>query len=213
MASYNEFILVNQIEDLAFPRPRSYIGIGGIILSAFKDQLSICSAALQNTGVDFTQIQVIDRCLLSQWVYGTLRSGRFLLEEAEGRNIIMAGMESAMSMLVSIGSRDLDTSLIMLGRFQRIDVLFFVLNPSVDLLISNREITEKAYPYAAVMESILYTSASKILYPIHERTIWSASQSYKLRYQTIPLAYSTWNSADGQTKQATDISRQFFNSR
>ena len=157
--------------------------------------------------------QVIDRCLLSQWVYGTLRSGKFLLDEAEGRNIILSGMESAMSMISSISSRDLDTSLIMLGRFQRIDVLFFVLCPSVDLLISNREIAGKDYPYAAVMEAVLYTSASKILNLIHERTVWSASGSHKLRYQTIPLTYSTWNSADGQTKKAADISRQFFSSR
>jgi len=211
LVRYDDFSSITLLGDLRFPRPRKYTGIGGIILSAFKDQLSICSAAMQIT--EENKIQVIDRCLLSQWVYGTLRAGKFILDEAEGRNIILAGMETAMSMLSSIGSRDLDTSLIMLGRFKQIEVMFFVLCPSIDLLEGNRELSEKLYPYAPAMETALYTSAAKILYPVHERTVWSASQKYKLRYQTITLSFSTWNSADGQAKKSADISRQFFSSR
>lgn len=211
MTRYEDFAHVNPVGGIELPRPRSYIGVGGLVLSAFKDQLSLCSAAMQNTIEN--KIQVVDRCLISQWVYGTLRSGRFLLAESDGRNIISSGMESAMVMMTSIGSRDLDVSMIALGHFKRIDIMFFILQPSMDILTTNREFSKKVYPYSSGVEKSLYHIAATILYPVHERTIFAASQQYKLRYQAIPLSYTTWNSADEQTRRSADISRQFFNSR
>lgn len=150
-----QFLWKPPAEHIKFERPRAYLAETGIVLSQVKDYLSMLSALIDMSGVPL----VLDRWGMSQWVYGSIRSG------------VTPGISTGLGILVSTirtvqagyreflyrsgsGFQDLKISL---------DLRFVVLLPSVEILNQNRSSCGKEYPYHPQVELRCYEAAAKYI--------------------------------------------------
>lgn len=161
------------------PRPRSYDGLEGIMLSQLKDMQTSTVLAYQ----DPSKTYVVDRWLLSQLVYGSIRQNRglhsgyvFELIKSGIQNIACAFEEKM------IRSRDIQPSFKL-----NIVVDFLILLPTVELLTMQRSGGKKEYPYDPETEIKMYRTMADILssQDIEVHTFESDYQGRELRNAEI----------------------------
>lgn len=150
---------VPQITQL--PRPRSYDGIEGIRLSQLKDAASVISIAYQEPNIPL----VLDRWLISQWVYGTMRQGQTDLDPRVG----LALIENGISRII-LEVEDRLTRSFQVGKpvIVTVSPTFIILIPSVLRLKMNRaQVNEtgklREYPFDPEQEIRLYQEAADLL--------------------------------------------------
>lgn len=132
-----------------FERPRAFSGPEGVAYSLVKDHISMTSALMTPRDT----IPVIDRWMLSQWVYGEIRRNE-LFDLAHGYSQAFSAMSSvnsiALELLYRQGKRMADIGSVV------VYVHIFVLLPGLDLLKRNREKAGRSFPYDPKTETHKY---------------------------------------------------------
>lgn len=146
------------------PRPRSYEGEEGIKLSQMKDALASIAVAYEEPNVPL----VLDRWMISQWVYGTIRSGETYLSATQGSSLIRLGVQRLISEVEERFSRTYRTKQCLVS----VSLNFYLMLPAAHLLKSNRRLTQKEYPFPPDQEIDLYKQAFQYLLMLgHKATL------------------------------------------
>lgn len=169
--SFMTKMLKRTVEGACFPyypyrvridRPRTYDGAWGIQLSMAKDAMAYIGAlnAIERSSHQ-KPVVLIDRFVVSQWVYGTIRNGY----NGPGLNWGVDNIGSAGAWM-----RGLTTNLPIRTRndwsfqmYQPIHVDWVFLIPELKLLEYFRAKSDKEYPYPAGTELAIYSEAGDIL--------------------------------------------------
>ncbi len=139
------------------PRPRSYDGEEGIMLSQAKDALSAVAVAYQPVG----SVNVIDRWLISQWVYGAIRA-HSPLQPMTGLGLIRSGVSRIVS---EVEEKQLRAASMygLKNTVVTVSLQFIILLPMPNVLMHNRKLGGKDYPYEPETELAYYQEAARKL--------------------------------------------------
>lgn len=138
------------------PRPRSYDGLEGIMLSHLKDTQTAVSLAYQ----DWNQVHVVDRWVLSQLVYGALR-GKFRIHSGLVYALIQSGIQN---IAAAVEERMIRSHQVPGPTRLDLHLEFLILLPEPDSLIQQRVEGKKEYPYSARDEISMYRMLADILH-------------------------------------------------
>ena len=153
--------IVKLPDPFELPRPRSYNGKAGINLSLQKDILHLSQGIIQWREEKLTQ--VIDRFLISQWVYGSLRSDMYNLFSDVGFSLVQSGMMMARSIFVNLEFREIERFAVPIEVVPPITFTFLILLPKAEFLKRVREDLSREFPYEPEIECHLYTQAADLL--------------------------------------------------
>jgi hypothetical protein len=154
--------LMNWDETIQLERPRSYEGDFGVMHSQLKDIFSI-QRALYTWASGEDKPIMIDRFLLSQWVYGTIRQGLRNLNQQWGTKIILGGAD-----LIGLSWDHFLSRLFVEPKSVGIYLLYWILVPEPGLLADLRANSGKIYPYDPYQEAFLYKEAAYAMLKLAE---------------------------------------------
>lgn len=201
--------------NIRIDRPRAYEGETGVGLSAVKDVLNLAWGMSVSEKLNGS-IGVIDRCVLSQWVYGLIRSsGLPILHEHRLSKILRSTIASASELSSSFWVRDLPVPYPASER-RSTKIAFLILLPSQELLIQNREkvgevFMRSRYPYDFDKEIQCYRAVLKI----HRRSsdfVLYSSIDWDHEISTIfhPVSFVSHEELDDNIRRLPSLLSRFF---
>jgi len=146
-------------------RPRQMQGIdGGAGLSLLTDLLWFTSAVKNASYFKASTPILIDRFIISQWVYGTLRSSYPPLPEVLAK-MIRDFTQHLMPVLQNAYLRRTagEETPPFFNYNGKINLVYIFVLPSLDAILRRREFSGKQYAYSATEELILYRKAIPVL--------------------------------------------------
>lgn len=110
-----------------------------------------------------SRLQVVDRCLLSQLVYGSIRAGHLFINPVNTALMLISAEEIVRSMILNLRSRKFDTELNYDREVELVTFNFLILLPEIELLRSQRIRAGKDYPFDPIVELTRYKGLSSTL--------------------------------------------------
>ncbi len=165
----SELELVELPKLIKIDRPRDYQD-DGERLSLYKDAVHLAVAV---TNADQSgKIQVIDRCFLSQLVYGSIRAKLVFVNPFNVTLTLVSAQEVLKALILNLNSRFLNRSINSSLVLASIKLNFLILLPSPAMIETNRAKTGNSYPFSVYDELERYRGISSLLKNYQEMTEW-----------------------------------------
>lgn len=145
--------------DFHLDRPRGYEeGATGILRSEMKDFMALLSIIAAGR-LDFGKFLIVDRFMVSQWVYGSIRA-KMPPRELEMMKLLGSTFDMIETSLANYHARSIGVDSRPTEVFK---FLFLFCLPSIDVISSYRLQTDKKYPFPIDVELSNYMRAYESL--------------------------------------------------